>query len=636
MKIPSIFPAERQSGYALVIVLMLAAIMVFILAASMYRTGSVAILNQRSNQFNTCCNAAEGAVEKVYARMAYDFQSYGVVAVTNNWKAGLYQTNIPTAAEDSYWGKFQFSDAQGNVGKTYVQCIGSYSGALPSAYTGLFAATNSCVYRIVSNAQMSNAMYNVVGTAQEDVLLALVPLNTWAIFYNGVLEFSYCAPMVVNGRVQANGPIYVGTSGSTVNGLTGLTFNGGVTSTTNIDAPNLDGSTTSTWDPATPSNWHTTFNAGSVENGPSVTTSMNMTNSHVLIDFPNSDQTGPTYANNMTNSQMLYNEAQMVIVVTNAPTGSTNNPTVLLTLQSTYNGQVPGADPAAVTYIYTNQSPASLSTNLPFLSLTNMTYDDRESKTNLFTQINVSNLSVWITATNSPVQGKLSAASGIYPTILFVADRRNHTATQLPSVRLMNAAQLPANNNYGFSVATPNPLYVQGDYNTKTSAGSSTGTNNAYEVPAALLSDSLTILSPNWNDSDGYASYSSGSSTFDAATMTINAAIVTGTVPSTDTSSSTTTFSGGVHNLPRMLEDWTGVNLYLNTSIIRLWSSTMATNQWKYQGTYYNPPNRYFSFDNNFLNPAKVPPGIPNALVPIRFAWCTPPPGVTNYTWTHN
>ena len=291
MKIPPISPAARRPGFVLIMVLFLAAAMILILTASVYRTSTVATLNQRSNQFNTCCNAAEGAVEKVFARMAYDFQSYGVLAVTNNWKAGLYQTTPPSAAEDPYWGNFIFSDAQGNVGKTYVACIGSYSGPLPSAYTGLYAATNSCVYRIVSNVQMNNSMYNVVGTAQEDVLLALVPLNTWAIFYNGTLEFSQCATMVVNGRVQANGPIDVGTVSNA-----SLTFNGGVSSTTNISAPMLDGlsSSASTWTPSDPSTWRTTFNAGSAENGPSVTVSMNMTNSHFLIDFPTSSQTGQT------------------------------------------------------------------------------------------------------------------------------------------------------------------------------------------------------------------------------------------------------------------------------------------------------------------------------------------------------
>jgi len=67
------------------------------------------------------------------------------------------------------------------------------------------------------------------------------------------------------------------------------------------------------------------------------------------------------------------------------------------------------------------------------------------------------------------------------------------------------------------------------------------------------------------------------------------------------------------------LEDWIGKNLYLNTSLCRLWTSQMATNQFRNpQGfiptpvnPYYNPPTRHFSFDLNFLNPAKIPPGIP-------------------------
>jgi hypothetical protein len=94
------------------------------------------------------------------------------------------------------------------------------------------------------------------------------------------------------------------------------------------------------------------------------------------------------------------------------------------------------------------------------------------------------------------------------------------------------------------------------------------------------------------------------------------------------------------------LEDWTtpNANLYLNTSILRLWDSNMATNQFRNPygfspapvNPYYNPPTRHYTFDPNFLNPAKVPPGIPVALVPIRFAWGVPPPGVTNYVPLHD
>ena len=435
-----------------------------------------------------------------------------------------------------------------------------------------------------------------------------IPASSFAIFYFGTLEFSDCAPMVINGRVHAIGPIDVGTIASS-----SLRFNASVTTSSTISAPDLNGATTGDWDPSIPSTWNTTFNGnpGSITNyinyhfgyGFPVA---NPFNAHSLIDFPTITQTGPYYANIWTNAQMLYNQAQMVLVVTNSPFGT--NPAVWLTLQSSYAGMVPGADVIPMVLYYTNTTPGFLSTNLPFLSLTNWTYDHRESKTNLFTQIDVGLFSTWV-STNPIVQGKLPAAAGLYPTILYVADRRNHGSYKLPSVRLVNGAQLPANNGLGFSVATPNPLYVQGNYNIQNTNGSATGTNNAYEVPAALFSDALTILSPNWTDQKGYAAYSSASSTFYATTTTINAAIVTGTMPSTG--GTTTTYSGGVHNLPRLLENWTGFNLYLNTSIIRLWTSQMATNQWQYQGTYYNPPNRYFMFDQNFLNPAKVPPGIP-------------------------
>jgi hypothetical protein len=323
------------------------------------------------------------------------------------------------------------------------------------------------------------------------------------------------------------------------------------------------------------------------------------------------------------------------------------NPTVQLILQAPVNGAVPGADPSPATLLYTNASVSSLSTNLPFLSLTNFTLDQREQDTNIFTQIDVGKFASWI-QTNSAVQGKLPSSSGYYPTILYVADRRTRDNTHLPAVRLANGAQLPANNGIGFSVATPNPLYVMGNYNVQTAssaANASAGTNDTtYTVPAALFSDALTVLSANWSDSTSLNTlYPNSPSSFNvAADNTINAAIVTGTVPSSGTTAST--FSGGVHNLPRLLENWAGRKLFLNTSILRLYDSTMATNTFRNPNgfsptpvnPYYNPPTRQFSFDPNFLNPNKVPPGIPLALVPIRFGWGVPPPGVTNYTPIHN
>ncbi|HEX7653031.1 MAG TPA: hypothetical protein VF607_05960 [Verrucomicrobiae bacterium] len=627
-----IIPASHsRSGFALLMVLIIIAVSIMILAGSMNRSQTISMLNQRNTDFSACSVAAEAAVEKVFARMAYDFQSYGVAGVSNNAASGLYAGYVPTTTEDPFWANYSFSDAQGNNGKTYVRQVYTYGGALPSAYEGLYAAAGSPVYRIISNVQRTNSNNGVIGTAQEDVLLAMVPLNTWAIFYNGLLEFTQCATMIVNGRVQANGAIYVGTTAS-------LTFNSGVSCTHTLTAPLVDG-LTSGWTPSSSSTWNTTFNAtpGFSTNVASVTVSLNMTNSHFLIDVPPAGES----ATSLTGAQRLYNQAQMVLLVTN---GTGSSPAVQLTIQTSVNGLVPGADSTPTILSYTNATPGVLYTNLPFLTLTNTTYDQREYRTNLFTQLDIGKFSSWI-ATNSAVQSKLPSVNNQYPTILFVADRRTPTSTQLPALRVMNAAQLPTNNFIGFSIATPNPLYVWGNYNIQQSSSGSQSvstTNTANTFPSALMSDSLTVLSPNWVDSDGYTTYSKGSATFAAADTTINAAIVTGTVASTGTNG--TTFSGGVHNLPRLLEDWSNKNLWLNTSILRLWDSSMATNQFRNPSgfspspvnPYYNPPTRHYSFDLNFLNPARVPPGIPVALVPIRFAWGVPPPATTNYAPLHN
>src|SRR6202007_2838821 len=92
----------------------------------------------------------------------------------------------------------------------------------------------SSTYRIVANVSMNNTTYNYnfTNAVQQDVQLATIPIFQYAIFYNGLLEFSDCAPLVVNGPVHCNSNIYVGTiSGSS------LTFNSLVGATGTITNP---------------------------------------------------------------------------------------------------------------------------------------------------------------------------------------------------------------------------------------------------------------------------------------------------------------------------------------------------------------------------------------------------------------
>ena len=595
------FMQKARGGYALLMVMGVTAVAMITLAATLGRTLTNAKMNNRSNEYSVTGNAAEAAVEKVVTRMGYDFQNYGLGAVYGN--LSLYQNSTPN--EDTYWNDFAFSDGDGHANQTYVATITTnYAGALPSQYPGM-NTSRSPVYRVVSNARLANGGV-VTGTAQEDVLLALVPLTQYAIFYNGLLEFSTCATMKVNGRVHANGSIYTGTSAS-------LTLNGTVTSSGTISSPAWNGQGTS---PKWTDKGTYKGNPQYRTNVPSVALSIGTTNVHSAIDLPPANE-NPT---SMQGQSRLFNEAQTVLLVSNT--------TVTMKIQASIDYQVPGADPSPNLLTSTN-TPSALATNFPFLVTTNIFTDQRENKTVLTTQIDVGKYGQWI-KTNSSILAKFPAGSGAYPTILYVADNRTTNATQITGVRLTNGIVPPANGGLGWSVATPDPLYVLGDYNCTNSSFLGT-TNTSTSVPSALMSDALTILSGSWKDSQSSGSYTARQ----ASDTTVNAAILTGIVPSTGASSSQ--FSGGVHNLTRLLEDWNSPStrtLTLNTAIMNLFNSTIATHQFVNPGTYYDPPTRNFSYDLNFQDPAKQPPGIPCALVLVRLNWAAPPPNTVTYNVT--
>ena len=132
----------------------------------------------------------------------------------------------------------------------------------------------------------------------------------------------------------------------------------------------------------------------------------------------------------------------------------------------------------------------------------------------------------------------------------------------------------------------------------------------------------MTILSPAWNPNNSASSISSRTATSD----TVNAAILTGNVPSNGTY-----YSGGVENFIRFLEDWSGQTLWYNGSLVCMFPSQIATGHWPGTGTVYNPPTRNWCFDQNFNNPNKMPPLMPQTRILVRGRWATLTPGATSF-----
>ena len=210
---------------------------------------------------------------------------------------------------------------------------------------------------------------------------------------------------------------------------------------------------------------------------------------------------------------------------------------------------------------------------------------------------------------------------------IYIYNNASSTSTTLPAVRLVNGGTLPTNYP-GLTIATPQPLYIYGDYNVENNIGNDLGTNRTtHTYPSALMADAITILSDNWSDSVTSKLPISSSTT-------VNAAMLAGIVPSNPTISGD--YSGGMENFFRLLEDWSsGKILTWNGSMVAMFPSIYATNHWKPTGNYYNAPTRHWAFDNNFTNLSKLPQltPLPMNLNPPEI---TAQPQSQNVAWGSN
>ncbi len=185
--------------------------------------------------------------------------------------------------------------------------------------------------------------------------------------------------------------------------------------------------------------------------------------------------------------------------------------------------------------------------------------------------------------------------SPYYPSNGILYASRAQVAGTEQAIRVVNGEELKS----ALTVASNNPMYTLGDYNT------------VNKKAAALYTDALTILSNSWDDSK--SNWSLGSRV--ASNTTVNAAFMTGNTNSEDNH-----YSGGLENLPRFLEKWDGRTFTYKGSMVDLWFSEQATGVWSY-GSYYTAPDRNWSFDMDFLNPANLPPGTPQVNAVLKVSW---------------
>ncbi len=553
------------AGNALVITMIMTAIILFALAGIISWSITTSRVAARSNQYARSVAAAEAATEKVLSQLTVDFETGGEALVNTN--LGSYWNITPTSSDSAYWAGWQFSDAQGNAGRTYVSYTGVSNASITTGpYAGLYGFVST--YDIVSDATETASLQQVVGGVFREVQLTRIPIFQFGMYSSDDMEISCGQPFLIDGPVHSNGSLYVEPDSL-------MTFAMTVSAVKNILFQREP------LDTRAPPSGSVVYLQGAVSNAPSLLLPIGATNSSqavqqiILPPSPGEDPTSPV------GRLRYYNQVDLMINVS----------TKTLTASS-------GRFNAFGTVIPTNELALFVTTNKSF-------YDWREGKTVWPLDINVGMLTTW-SATNKNLR---SALGGRDVSSVYVYDTRFGSSSTLPAVRVSNGLLLPS---LGLTVATSQPIYVLGNYNQANAAYLNT-TNTSTTRPASLVGDAITILSPAWTDANSASSVSSRIAT----SNTVNAAIIAGAVYTTSGH-----YSGGMENFQRFLESWSAATYTYNGSLVKMFPSSYATNAWG-KTNVYNPPTRAYYFDNNFTDPAKLPPLTPGLETINLSRWAT-------------
>jgi hypothetical protein len=200
------------------------------------------------------------------------------------------------------------------------------------------------------------------------------------------------------------------------------------------------------------------------------------------------------------------------------------------------------------------------------------------------------------------------------PVSCFNVARPNWVSGPRHGVRLVDGALgnlplRPDNGQGGFTLASEQPAYVLGNYN------ANAGGFGDPHAAAAVMADTVTLLSNNWQDTSSFTSPATVAGR-NAATSYYRLAIASGkniNFPQPAFAGVPQDFGtdGGVHNFLRYLENWGGQTLNYEGSMVSLFYSQYATGVFKCCGTVYSPPTRAYAFDTDFLDLSKLPPGTP-------------------------
>jgi hypothetical protein len=660
---------NKQTGSSLVVVLsVLATLMVIVGIAAEY-TSTVNRHVRRSNTLQSAVVVGDSCIELLFSNWRKICSTAPRTQQTTNDFNGTNGPAIPTPAPsqlnlssvtnplvqrgtsfdpgDEYSPDFTISNykivavtpewtALSSAGASPIPMLGQVAGPVSS-----IAPTTPLVYNYIASADVTLPALGPTGNrtvvAKVRRVFQKQQLSPWnfAIFYVDPLEIHPGPPFTVTGWVHTNSDLYTGHNT--------LTFADKVTygsdwfvnfmtpaANPRIPAP---GDTTH---PETPSAPYYPGNLPPARDQALQPFGLDSASLFNTTDpNPNNDSyreliEPPTASPDPLSNSRYWDQADVIIQIDNSNNVTIGKPHfnasgVADGIITPLNGPTPSARDTAL-YNMFNTPGAIIPGPTPGIQ------DNREGGTIRLATIDLSKIQANTSGLNPYF--KANATNRYFNGIVYIYDNsatthslnpdgsvnQNPTSPVRRGIRLLNGSKIAIT---GLTIVSPNPVYIQGDYNTGRDYGTApittppsnntisdpttpqvVGYNNpsnpsgpGVRAPCSILADAVTILSNSWNDVNA-------GTTPVASNTTVNTAILAGIVPSNAYGDGA--YSGGAENFPRFLEAWDTKKLTYYGSMVELYKSQQSIAKWQYGGV-YGAPGRQWYFDTNFkITP---PPG---------------------------
>lgn len=248
-----------------------------------------------------------------------------------------------------------------------------------------------------------------------------------------------------------------------------------------------------------------------------------------------------------------------------------------------------GAAPTTIPYILTGVIPATSSTNLPSAGTDTMAVmQNPNCNSNSHYQ------TLWPGATYVHMQEARENPGLFFRRALKIVDGASLNAGT-------TCYGISPNPPCGLTIASENPVYVQGDFNASYTESAAPWSTPA-GIATSIAADAVTFLTDNWNDINSFispysASYRSG------VTTAYRVAIIDGKeIPFPWTTGESPDFGtdGGIHNFMRFYEAGTRT-CYYEGSLVNFYTNRQGNGLFADgDPTEYSAPTRTWAFDTNF------------------------------------